>query len=346
MTEPASTAPRVLVAGETLVDCVPADDTVAGTDAFVPRAGGAPANVAAGLCALDEPAWLWTRIGDDGFGDRCRRALDDRGVPLDHVELDADRRTSVAFAGTAPRNDEPGKTAVAGQDADHEFAFYRDADRYLGTGDGSQMPDADVLGAVEVVVVGGIALANDPAQAAVLDLVDAAAAADCTVVFDPNARPAAWAAGEFERVTRTLLDVADVVKATPGDLALAGRTGDDPVAEAEDALALAERICDRGPEATFLTLGADGAVAATTDRSPFGRRTATHTGYPVDVVDPTGAGDTFLAAVVAELARGTDDVDVILDVATAAGALATTKPGGIPALPTREEIDERIASDE
>ncbi|NHN42506.1 carbohydrate kinase [Halorubellus sp. JP-L1] len=340
--------PRVLVAGETLVDLVAADASLATAEAFDARVGGAPANVAAGLAALEEPAALWTRVGDDGLGDRCRRALDAAGVPGEFVEVDPDRETTVAFATRETAAD------------DLAFSFYRRADRHLGEhgtesrgeSDGPAKYPVAALDDVSLVVVGGIALASDPAQSGILDLVDAAADADCTVVFDPNARPTAWAAGEFERTVERVLQIADVVKATPADLAAAGfdvdafTPGEDARPASPDAApALAREVCERGPHTTFLTLGSDGAAAASTHRSPFGRGGATHCGYDVETVDPTGAGDAFLAAVVAELAGGATDPYAVLDVATAAGALATTTRGAMPALPDRASVDALVASD-
>ncbi|MFC6951416.1 carbohydrate kinase family protein [Halorubellus litoreus] len=344
-------SPRVLVAGETLVDLVAPDEPMVTADAFDARVGGAPANVAAGLAALDEPAWLWTRVGEDGFGERCRRTLDAHGVPDRFVEVDAERETTVAFAARE----------TAGDD-DLAFTFYRGADRHLGESAGPSetgVPDdegatdpVDALDGVDVVVVGGIALASEPARSAVLDLARAAADADCTLVFDPNARPAAWPDDDFQTVTEQVLALADVVKATPADLAAAGFDvasitpgADDTEPRPASAPALAEAVCERGPHTTFLTLGSDGAAAASTHRSPFGRGGATHHGYDVDAVDPTGAGDAFLAAVVAELATGATDPYAILDVATATGALATTNPGALPSLPDRDAVDALVADD-
>ncbi|WP_227131494.1 carbohydrate kinase family protein [Halorubellus salinus] len=338
MTETA--LPRVLVAGETLVDLVAPDASIATAEAFDARVGGAPANVAAGLAALDEPAWLWTRVGDDGFGERCRRTLDAHGVPDRFVEVDPERETTVAFAARERAADD-----------DLAFTFYRGADRHLGEGPAAARP-TDALDDVDVVVVGAVTLASEPARSAVLDLARAAADADCTLVFDPNARPAAWPDDDFQTVTEQVLALADVVKATPADLAAAGfdvasiTPGADGTRPGPgDAPALAEAVCERGPHTTFLTLGSDGAAAASTHRSPFGRGGATHHGYDVDAVDPTGAGDAFLAAVVAELAGGATDPYAVLDAATATGALAATERGALPSFPDRDAVDALVADD-
>jgi len=81
------------------------------------------------------------------------------------------------------------------------------------------------------------------------------------------------------------------------------------------------------------TLGAKGAVA-----SRAGKVIASAESPTVDVVDTTGAGDTFTAAVTVALAQGRPIEDA-LAFACAAGALATTKPGAQPSLPTLAEVE-------
>lgn len=78
------------------------------------------------------------------------------------------------------------------------------------------------------------------------------------------------------------------------------------------------------------TLGAAGAAY----RDPDGR-VLTQLGVPVEVVDTTGAGDTFTGALAAHWHEG---ADTALAWACTAGALATTKLGASAAIPTRAEI--------
>jgi sugar/nucleoside kinase (ribokinase family) len=67
--------------------------------------------------------------------------------------------------------------------------------------------------------------------------------------------------------------------------------------------------------------------------------------FKVAAVEPTGAGDAFGAAIVSRLIDrdwdGLSREDVLF--ASAAGALATTKPGAMEALPTRAEIEAFLA---
>jgi ribokinase len=62
----------------------------------------------------------------------------------------------------------------------------------------------------------------------------------------------------------------------------------------------------------------------------------------VSAVDGAGAGDAFIGAAVAGLLHGLPD-DHLLSRACAAGALAATRPGAQPSMPTAAEIDEVLA---
>jgi ribokinase len=62
----------------------------------------------------------------------------------------------------------------------------------------------------------------------------------------------------------------------------------------------------------------------------------------VEAVDATGAGDAFVAALTLALAKGRD-LDAALAFACTAGALAATRPGAQPSLPTRAEVEARMA---
>ncbi|MDS0133907.1 MULTISPECIES: PfkB family carbohydrate kinase [unclassified Amycolatopsis] len=63
-------------------------------------------------------------------------------------------------------------------------------------------------------------------------------------------------------------------------------------------------------------------------------------GYPVDVVDTTGAGDTHCGVLAAELLRGSTVLDAAVR-ANAAAALSVTRRGPATA-PGREEIDQLV----
>ncbi len=93
-----------------------------------------------------------------------------------------------------------------------------------------------------------------------------------------------------------------------------------------------DRLLERVP-AVVVTLGPRGALY----RSREGARHL-EPGRPVAVTDTTGAGDTFAGYLAAALAEGRP-VPGALAVANAAAALCVQRPGAVPAVPRRGEVD-------
>ena len=98
----------------------------------------------------------------------------------------------------------------------------------------------------------------------------------------------------------------------------------------------------------IVTLGREGCAYRTAES--FGKIP----GYIVDTVDSTGAGNGFLAGLLAgliqtaganqegqlaEFAFSRDDIEHSLRFANAVGALTTTQHGTIAGLPTRRQVD-------
>jgi fructokinase len=311
-----ASAMSVLVAGETLVDFIP--ETAGGladVESFTRRAGGSTANVSVALARLGHPPSFWTRVGDDAFGDFLADTLEDAGVPTARLKRDPEAKTSLAFVSHA-------------EGGDRGFSIYRDR-----TADTRMRPgavDDDALATTEWVHVGGVTLTDDPARTATYDLAERATAADCTVSFDPNARPGLWDGFDYVDSVERMLDHVDVVMASRADLATAGIDHDDPHA-------LARTVCDRGPHTAFVTMGGKGAACVATDEAPWGPGESRNDGYAVEVVDATGAGDAFTAGAVAALQEGST-VQETVAFASAVGALATTGKGAMAALPDREAV--------
>jgi ribokinase len=86
-----------------------------------------------------------------------------------------------------------------------------------------------------------------------------------------------------------------------------------------------------------LTLGAEGAVLL-----EGGAEVARAEPPPVEAVDGTAAGDAFTACLLVSLLEGRPR-DEALRRACAAGALAASRPGAQPSLPTAAEIDAILA---
>lgn len=134
--------------------------------------------------------------------------------------------------------------------------------------------------------------------------------------------------GPFRALDDALLSLVDVL--TPNETEarqLAGLPPDDtsPLAD------VGRRLRDRGVAMVLITRGENGVLAVTRDGI------VEMPAFPVEVVDVTGAGDSFNAALAVALARGLSLPEALVE-ATAAGALAVTRDGVVPALPTRAQL--------
>lgn len=97
-----------------------------------------------------------------------------------------------------------------------------------------------------------------------------------------------------------------------------------------------EKLLETGVGAVVMTAGSDGAYFASSHRSG-------HVPAPsVDVVDSTGAGDTFTGALAVSLAEG-HQLQEAVHFGVHAGALACTRLGALPAIPRRDEVEAFLA---
>ncbi|HWM14560.1 MAG TPA: ribokinase [Gaiellaceae bacterium] len=87
------------------------------------------------------------------------------------------------------------------------------------------------------------------------------------------------------------------------------------------------------PKLVALTLGAEGAVLL-----EGGEEVLRAAPPPVEAVDGTAAGDAFTACLVVSLLEGRDREEALRR-ACAAGALAASRSGAQPSLPTAAEVD-------
>lgn len=95
-----------------------------------------------------------------------------------------------------------------------------------------------------------------------------------------------------------------------------------------------DAMAERFPHAaTVLTLGPDGSIY----QAPGGGERIFQRAYEVEAVDTTGAGDTFTGYFVAARSAGRPVAEA-LDLASRASALAVTRAGAVPSIPTIDEV--------
>lgn len=166
----------------------------------------------------------------------------------------------------------------------------------------------------------------------VLHVCRLARAGGAQVILDPAPVPPAAGADPLPDDLYSLVDFI-----TPNQseaTALTGLAVDGVTAAAEAGQALVQR----GVGVAVVKLGSGGAVVV--DGSTGGTRHLP--AFAVPAVDTTAAGDAFAGALAVALAEGKPLVDALV-FASAAGALAVTRPGAQSSLPFRHEIEQLLA---
>ena len=108
------------------------------------------------------------------------------------------------------------------------------------------------------------------------------------------------------------------------------------VFDKETAIAAAKSLIVDGAKSVIVTLGADGLIWQSPESS------GSLDAHKVNVVDTTAAGDCFCGALAVALSEN-KSLKQALEFANAAAALATTKKGAQPSLPSRAEIEKFLA---
>ena len=258
--------------------------------------GGAPFNVACHLRAAGVPAAMVSRIGDDRLGEEILRRAALFGVATDLVQIDpllptGFVRVSLDGAGVAAYE-------IIAPAAWDEITL-----------DDALLKRAS---SARALVFGSLAQRNPITRDTIERLWDS----DALMVFDVNLRPPF---GHREVVQRSLRR-ADFVKMSDGELEQLTAWFDLPAGVNEAAAALAEMFTC---ETVCVTRGERGAGL-------WHHGTwSEHAGFEVEVEDTVGAGDAFLAVLLAGLLSG-GRASAVLEHANLIGAYVATQFGAVP----------------
>ena len=262
--------------GEALIDFIPSNAAVPleEVEAFSPKVGGAPCNVAAAYALHTGKSTLLTAVGNDAFGNKIIETLKACRVDTSRIVKKEDAKTGLAFVGL----DHTG---------DRSFSFYRSpsADMLYGEND---LPDA--LDDAFALHFCSVALKESPMKDAHKKAIALAKKAGAFVSFDVNLRFSLW--DDETKLYRTVwefLPLADIVKLSEEEVEFV--TGEKSLVRAAKTLLFHCRY-------VIITQGKNGATFYYTDESEkdFGMRSLHVTPPEMQSVDTTGAGDAFIAA--------------------------------------------------
>lgn len=304
MEKEGSTAVDICALGELLIDFSPAGTSSAGMALFERNPGGAPANVAVAGARLGLKTAFIGKIGGDGHGRFLRSALQKEGVELRGLIADGSVSTTLAFV----ELDESGERS---------FSFVR-----RGCGDtmlAASELDEELIRSSRMLHVGTLSLTDEPARSAQFRAIEAAERAGVPVSCDLNWRAPLWdSPADFVRQSEKLLEHVSLLKATDEEAALI--TGENDHKKA--AAVLKDRF---GIGTVAITLGERGAYCDGEECPAF----------PAQVVDTTGAGDCFWAALLYDRLTGSG---LGLRFACAAASLCVRRRGAIPSMPSLDEV--------
>ncbi|HEV2580442.1 MAG TPA: PfkB family carbohydrate kinase [Ktedonobacteraceae bacterium] len=307
---------HVITCGEMLIDLVSTEAGVslAQAPAFKKAPGGAPANVAVGVARLGYRAGFIGQVGDDEFGHFLADTLQGYGVDTAGLRFTPLARTALAFVSLRA-------------DGEREFMFYRH-------------PSADMLWRPEDVDLayvanchifhyGSISLIHEPSRSATLTALDHARSNGALLSYDPNLRLSLWPSPDAARAG--ILDGwqhAEIIKVSEEELTF---LSDKHILESAARSLWHDRL-----RLLVVTQGSAGCTYFTAEAHGH------LPGFAVRPVDTTGAGDGFVAGMLAGLLEGdltwnTEAIEKALRLGNAVGALSTTQLGAIPSLPTMKE---------
>ena len=276
---------------------------------YRPVLGGSHFTVAVGIARLGGHAgYLWD-LSRDTLGQRFYASLGAAGVDCSAVSR-SDRATPTAIVD------------MSGPEPRYNIA---DPDRVMTD---TLLP---VLPAGAVCLhIGSAVLAQDP----VGGRIEAAARAAPLVSLDINARPPSISdrAAYCGRL-RKIAAFSGIVKASVADIEVIGEG---------DAETYMKARVDEGAAIAILTMAEGGAIAMTRQHRVWRQSRAT------EVLDPVGAGDAFMAALLFRLqetdtltrdaisALGKEAIANLLDFAQVAAAFTCARKGAV--MPTAEEL--------
>ena len=309
------TKKTLLTLGELLIDLIPGYEGMRIEDAgpIVKTVSGSAGITACAMTLLGGKGGFIGKVGYDSLSRMVTSALKELGVDMSCVTVSDEGQTGLAFLEYLPEG--------------RNYQYYRKDSV------GSKLRPEDlneeyISGAYAVHFPGMLLELSPEMRASCEKLVEIANRSGVMVSFDPNIRREISANEEARQRLLWAIRHSDIIAPTLDE----GRmvTGETSVGNVLRALHA------MGPRVVALTRDKDGAVLSCDGQ------VAVAGGTGVDAIDPTGAGDSFAAALCVGLQEQMP-LDRLAVFCNCTGSLVCTKKGAIGmALPTRAEVEEMM----
>ncbi len=309
---------NVITVGRANLDLYPPGgtdlDKARSYEAFV---GGSPANIAAAIAKLDLKSAIITRVADDLHGRFVAQYLSNMGVDISQVQYDkTGAKKSLAFEERKP---------------DSRLCMYRHnvTDLLLNADEVAK----DFIASSQSLVVTGFAFTVEPSRRANFALLKQASQAGTVKVMDIDYRPYNWPSlEEAAAITTKAAHMCDILIGTREEFEVAGAKKAD---RDQDA---AQRFIDKGAKLVVLKRDKEGSTCFTSDG-----RIIENGIFPIKLLKPFGAGDSFAAHFLASLIEN-EPLEKALQNGAAAASINISGTSCTEAMPTKFERENFIKS--
>lgn len=268
----------VLAIGEILVDFISIEEAESLRDAqtFRKFQGGSPANIAVNVAKLGSVSAVIAKTGIGAFGTFLKSELQSAGVITKYLVMDHLVHTSFIFISQTPGTP--------------DFEASRNGDYKLSPVE----INIESIENARVVHASTFALSRPPLRDSILYSFEKAKEMQKIISFDPNYSQQIWPNyKEAQEILPNIMAYADITKPSIDDCQRFFGTIEKPEI-------YIERFHEMGPQYVVLTMGADGILASD------GQKTTYIAARDIDVLDATGAGDSFWAGFLVALLDGHD----------------------------------------
>ncbi|MDY3207280.1 carbohydrate kinase [Clostridium baratii] len=309
---------RVFCIGELLIDMICVDNKgLKDGEKFEKKAGGAPANVAAGISKLGGKSYFLGQVGNDFFGAYLVEMLKSLNINTDMTVKDGN--TTLALVGIN-ESGERNFDFIRGSDGDYSFDNI----------DTSKITSSDIIhfGSATGLLDGQL-------KNTYFSLLKYAKNNGIYISFDPNYRDTLikdYMLEQFVNDCVEFLKICNFAKLSDEELTL--------ITKEEDLDAGVKKLHELGVNVVTITLGSKGTYLSVQGENII------VPSINIKQVDSTGAGDAFVGAVLRKMAEIKDKKNItfkewnnIIMFANKVGAITCTNYGAIPSIPTLDEVE-------